>query len=100
MSVAELTSLARKHWKKWLPQKTAELKIAGNLEEALHGAATLAQAEIEHLMAKGYQEHEAREVALAQFILLPPEGDGLAGWERKELEKMEREFQKNPPVVL
>jgi hypothetical protein len=29
-------------------------------------------------MKQGYQEFEAREVALPQFILLPPEVDGLS----------------------
>lgn len=47
-----------------------------------------------------YPDWAAREVALSQFILLPPEGDGLLDWERKELAKMEREYQKNPPVGL
>jgi hypothetical protein len=51
-------------------------------------------------MAKGYQEHEAEEVALRQFILLPPEGDGLDEEQQEELDEMEREYQKYPPVVL
>ena len=45
------------------------------MEDELHGVANLAQDEIETLQKKGYQEHEAREVALTQLILLPPEED-------------------------
>lgn len=100
MSVSELKALARKHWEEWLPEKVKALKAEGKLNEALQGAANLAQTEIEHLMKHGYHEHEAREVALPQFIVLPPEGDGLDDWEREELEKLEREYQKNPPVEV
>ena len=52
----------------------ARTTLPGKLTEALHGAASQAQAEIEHLMRyQGYQEHEAREVALSLFILLKPD---------------------------
>jgi hypothetical protein len=99
MSVATLEAKALRHWKKWLPKKVAALRAEGKLEEAVRGAALLAQNEIEHLMKyRGYQEHEAEEVALSQFVLLPPEGDGLADWERKELAALDREYRKNPPV--
>ena len=84
MSVAELESLARKHWKKWLPEKYAAAKANGTLNEETRGAALLAQKEIGHLMARGYQEHEAREVALPMFILLPPE-DGPEDEQDREL---------------
>ena len=101
MSIPEL-DLARKHWEKWLPEKVRDLRAEGKLDEALHGAASLAQAEIDHLMRyQGYQEHEAREVALPLFILLEPESDaGLEDWEREELAEKEREYQRNPPVFL
>lgn len=97
MSVMELTALARKHWKKWLPEKTAELRANGTFNEETQGAATLAQAEIETLMKAGYQEHEAREVALPMFVLLPPEEEDDE--QAQELAEMEREYQKNPPPV-
>ena len=72
MSVAALEAKALRHWKKWLPNKVAELRKEGQLEEALRGAALLAQDQIEFLMKyRHYQEHEAEEVALRQFILLP-----------------------------
>ncbi len=72
MCVSELKALARKHWLKYLPNKVKALKANGELEEALQGAALLTQTEIEHLMSRGYQEHEAREVALPMFIVLKP----------------------------
>jgi hypothetical protein len=98
MSIPELASLARKHWTKWLPQKVAELRASGEPNEALRGAAALAQNEIEHLMKQGYQEHEAREVALPMFILLPPEpGADEEDWERLELAEKEAEYRRNPP---
>ncbi len=77
MSVEELASLARDHWTKWLPTMVNDLRERGQLEEALHGAASLAQKQIDHLKQHlHYQEHEAREMALSQFILLPPGARG------------------------
>ena len=102
MSIPELKALARKHWAEWLPQKVKELKKEDRLDEALQGAAMLAQKEINHLMERGYQESEAREVALHQFILLKPEPgvDGLDDEQRAELAEKDREYQANPPVDL
>lgn len=100
MSVAELEAKALRHWKKWLPKKVAALRAEGKLEEAVRGSALLAQDQIEHLMKyRHYREHEAEEVALHEFILLRPEGDGLEDWERKELAALERAHQKNPPAA-
>lgn len=100
MSIPELQALARKHWTKWLPEKVKELRASGTLEEALHGAASLAQAEIDHLTSKlGYQQHEAREVALKKFILLQPEPQANESpAERQELAQKESEYRKHPPV--
>jgi len=89
-----LKALARKHWAKWLPEKMAELKREGRLNEELQAAANLAQDEIERLMRAGYSVHEAREVALPQYILLKPEGDGLEDWEREELAEKEAAYQR------
>jgi hypothetical protein len=100
MSVRELKALARRHWEEWLPDKVKALKEDGQLNEALQGAANLAQTEIEHLMKnKGYSEHEAREVALPLFILLPPEGDGLDEEQREEQAEAERAYRRNPPIA-
>jgi hypothetical protein len=71
-----------------LDQVPWELQENGELTEAIHGAASLAQAEIDRLMKQGYQEHEAREVALREFVLLseePAEDDEQA----RELAAME-----------
>ena len=57
MSVHELMSLARNHWKKHLPDKVKELQAEGLLEAETNAAANLAQSEIETLMKAGYQEH-------------------------------------------
>jgi hypothetical protein len=46
-------------------------------------------------MNQGYQQHEAEEVARAEFILLPPEpGAGLEDWEAEELAELEAEWLK------
>jgi len=83
---------------KWLPQKVADLRASGQLNEALQAAAGLAQKEIELLMKQGYQEHEAREAALPMFILLPSEpGAEEEDWERLELAEKEAEYRRNPP---
>lgn len=92
MDRTTLAIKARKHWEKWLPQKTLELKADGKFDMAIQAAARQAQAEIVNLMAQGYQEHEAEEVALHQFILLKPEP--VDDWESRELAEKERKYQK------
>ena len=65
----------------------------------MHGAALLAQDQIEHLMTHRHcPEWAAGELALKQFILLPPEGDGLTDRERRELATLERAHSKNPSL--
>jgi hypothetical protein len=98
MSVHELMTLARKHWQEYLPDKYKELQAEGMLDAATNAAANLTQDEIERLMRLGYQEHEAREVALPAFVLLPPEDheDELD----QELAEKERQFRLNPSVVM
>ena len=68
MSAEDLASKARKHWAEWLPERTAELKAAGTFGAEAMAAAQMAQQEIDRLIASGYQEHEAEEVVLQQFI--------------------------------
>jgi hypothetical protein len=90
-----MESLARKHWAKWLPKKVARLKADNELNEAIEGAATRAEREIEDLMAQGYQRHEAEEVALPMYILLKPEPEANEEpWERRELADLERQYRK------
>lgn len=94
MSVPELTALARKHWAQWLPEKTRELEAQGIFSAETQKAAVQAQAEISELMQSGYQEHEAREVVLPQYILLPPEDDAAVDEaEREELAELEADYQ-------
>lgn len=96
-----LATKARKHWETWLPAKTADLKAAGQFEEAVQGAAALAQQQISQLMQQGYQQHEAEEVVLRELILLAPEaGAEESDEERAELAELEAAYQKAPPPHL
>lgn len=92
MDRATLAETARQHWERWLPEKTAELKANGEFAEAIQGAAALAQKEISDLMAQGYPEHAAMEVALKDYILLTPEPDP-DDWESRELAEKEAAYQ-------
>jgi hypothetical protein len=92
MDRTTLAIKARKHWEQWLPNKVKALKEAGTFNETIQIAARKAQVEIEDLMAQGYQEHEAEEVVLPQFILLKPEVSESA-WEGKELAEKEKLYQ-------
>ena len=93
MDRTSLIIKARNHWKEWLPKKTEELRKAGQLEAALQTAAANAQNEIQSLMQQGYQEHEAEEVALPQYILLKPEPQ-KEDWESRELAEKEAAYQR------
>jgi hypothetical protein len=77
MDRTTLVHMARKHWSRWLPEKTAQLKAEKQFGEATLIAALLAQQEISELIAQGYQEHEAAEVARSLYILLQPEPDAV-----------------------
>jgi len=68
-----LAMKAQKHWAKYLPAKTRELKAEGRFETESLAAAKLTKAEIETLMMQGFQEYQAEEIALPMFILLRPE---------------------------
>lgn len=101
MSVAAYTARALKHWKRWLPEKVAELKAQGRLNSAAMAAAKRADERVIELMQQGYRQHEAEEVAMSEHILLAPEsGAGLEDWEVKELKKLDEEFRRNPPITL
>lgn len=95
MTEQQLTQRAREHWMKWLPAKTAALREAGEFLEATQAAGKLAAARVAELMAMGYQQHEAAEVALAEHVLLKPEPEAVnLPWERTELRQMERAHHK------
>ena len=94
MSAQRYRTMARKHWAEWLPKKTAELKADGELEQALLTAGRAAFERELELMQQGYQAHEAEEVALKEFVLLPPEEPDEDDWEEKELRELERQYQR------
>ncbi|MGQ7815793.1 hypothetical protein ACUTAH_08970 [Metapseudomonas furukawaii] len=95
MSAERYAAMARKHWTKWLPEKVAELKAAGDWESTLRTRGKWAAERVLELMQQGYQQHEAEEVALSELILLKPEPKAnLESWERKELSALEREYRK------
>jgi hypothetical protein len=96
MSIPELMTLTRKPWTKYLPKKMQGLRASGELNEALHGAANLAQTEIELLKKLGYAEHEACR-APPSLIFLRPEHH--QDDQDRELAAMEAEYQKYPPVL-
>lgn len=95
MSAQRYAGMARKHWQTWLPKKVAALKENGELEQAVQTAGKLAFEQVVGLMQQGFQQHEAEEVALSQYIMLKPEkGANMEPWERKELAMLEAEFRK------
>jgi len=97
-----LAARAREHWAEWLPAKTRSLKASGIFSTETKKAAVQAQKEILELMQAGYQEHEAGEVVLPKYILLPPE-EGVNGLDdelQAELDEKERWYQdymRSPP---
>lgn len=94
MSAETYAAKARKHWTKWLPKMTADLKKADKFNAALQTAGKNAQRMALELMAQGYQQSEAEEVALAQYVFLKPEqGAGLTDWETQELDELERQYR-------
>lgn len=94
MSAETYAAKARKHWTKWLPQMTADLKKADKFNAALQTAGKNAQRMVLELMEQGYQQTEAEEVALAQYVFLKPEqGAGLTDWETQELDELERQYR-------
>ena len=95
MNQQTLVSKIRKHWAEYLPSKTAARKAAGEWDEAVQGAALAASRVIQDLQNQGYQAHEAEEVALQQYVLLPPESPAEDDWETQELAQMEADYQQN-----
>jgi len=89
-----LISQARKHWTTHLPKKVAELRQQGKLEAALQVAAKQAADRIQELQKSGYRQHEAEEVARAEFLILRPEPSAEDDEEAAELRELEREYRK------
>ena len=84
-------ALARKHWTEWLPNKVEALKSEGLLDQALQTAAVNATRRVVELMQRGYQAHEAEEVALREYVLLSPE-ENPNDPEVIEQERLDREY--------
>jgi hypothetical protein len=94
MSTDRYAAVARKHWAKWLPSKTAALRANGEFTQAVRTAAKLTQEKVLELMQQGYRQHEAEEAAFAEYILLLPEaGAATPAWERDELAALERRYR-------
>lgn len=95
MAGQQYAMMARKHWQMWLPEKVAALKAVGTLEQALQTAGKLAFNRVVELMEQGYQQHEAEEVALAEFVMLQPEiGAEMEPWELEEEAMLEARYRK------
>jgi hypothetical protein len=65
--------MARRHWEKYLPGLTKELKEQGIFEEQIKLAAQWASEELAGLVSGGAQVEAAKEIVLKEYILLPPE---------------------------
>jgi hypothetical protein len=74
--LTQLAELARLHWERHLPRRTAELRRTGMWERASWDAAQFAVLRIEILLLQGLPRHKADMMALKEFILLPPEDAG------------------------
>jgi hypothetical protein len=92
MTTEAWASMARKHWKEYLPKKWAALQANGETQAAVMAAAQQAQEMKAQLMQSGFQEHEADEVVRAEFILLKPEPE--ASGEDDEDRAREAAYQK------
>lgn len=99
MNRHQFLPLIRKHWTTYLPSKVKALKESGSLREAMQGAAASAEARVDDLRRQGYPDWAAEEVALKEFVYLPPEpGADEEDWEREESAELEAAYQKNPPI--
>ncbi len=65
--------MARKHWEKELPTKTAALKALGVFEEEMEMVAEQARDMAVELIQRGVKVFSAKEIAIAEFILVPSE---------------------------
>jgi len=101
MSTDRYKAMAREHFQKWLPDTWRRWKKEDTLDENLQGLANQAQAEYERCLKMGYPDFAADEVARQVVVPKPEPGvDGLYDEQRAEIEEMEREYHKNPPVQV
>ena len=80
----QLQKLAIRHWTEWRPKMVADLEAANRLDHDALVAAEKVQEGIMDLKGAGYQHHEAEEVMLKRYILLPPEQEVLDEMESEE----------------
>lgn len=65
--------MAKKHWRKYLPEKTRQLEAEGMFDEATKEAGEQACRELANLVHRGMNLESAKEIVLPEYILLPPE---------------------------
>lgn len=82
-TTSQLKTLAIRHWREWRPKMAAELEAANRLYHDALKAAEKVQKGIKELVAGGYQHHEAEEIMLKRYILLPPEQEVIDEMERE-----------------
>jgi hypothetical protein len=96
MNVQQIKQRIREHWEEWLPQKVADLKADQSYEAIVLWTAQQAHQRIKTLMASGYPDFAAEEVALKEFVLLDPEdGAGPSAEMAEELAEKEAYYQKH-----
>ena len=66
-------TMARKHWTKYCPALTKELKAQGIFENEIKEAARMAREQLSYLVNHGAQLEAAKEIVLNDYIFLPPE---------------------------
>ena len=69
----QYTGMALRHWSRWLPKMTQELREQGVLNHRAQMASKEAARQVANLMLWGMQRHEAEEMVLPETILLRPE---------------------------
>ncbi len=65
--------VARRHWEKYLPGLTKQLKANGTFEEEITLAAQWASEELARMVSGGAQVEACKEIVLKEYILLPRE---------------------------
>ena len=80
----QYVTMARNHWREWLPKMYQEMQENGTLQEYLQKASADAAAQVASLMAAGAQQHEAEEIVLPETIMLPPEPETRPKARRKK----------------
>ncbi len=85
MELDHFAKMAKMHWEQYLPKYYKKLVEAGILEETLMKASKNFRDLVGQLAESGLRKPEIDEIALPQYILLPPEA--------KEKEDMNRELE-------